>query len=315
MTTKYFNTPANAETLPLVKVILHELLDSLIYVGLVQTADTGQLDIDAIASLPGNATYRSGAIGYFVFRMNDTHQSATPIFIRFDIYRIQANGPSQSTIGIMVTVGSATDGAGNMVGDTRIFTNVTSASNASYGAAPAGVNFPSYFSCSEGFFGITWKVAAMTYGISGGTNTRGRATAAFISRTQDDSGDYTSDGFYTLGSDVSSGANASPFYSSYCYVGSYQTYIPYPGMLLGGGELFTSKGAVLVSKFYGFNPETKVFPGACMYYYSAISDGDIFECALGGSVNRHYIAMGKNTWPFEPRYGNATGCATAMLWE
>ena len=71
-------------------------------VGLVKTADTGQIDWNTVVNGP---TVR----GYEIFRFNDTLQATAPIFIKLEY------GGSNNVM-FKTTVGKGTDGAGNITG-------------------------------------------------------------------------------------------------------------------------------------------------------------------------------------------------------
>lgn len=84
--------------------VLH---DGLIAVGLVQTADTGQINLTTVA-LPGAPSYA----GYEIYRFADTLQATKPVFIK-----IEYGVPSSAVGGVFrVSVGTATNGAGTLTG-------------------------------------------------------------------------------------------------------------------------------------------------------------------------------------------------------
>lgn len=97
--------------------------------GWVQTSDTSQLTSSGTVY----ATTAYTAVGYLMFRMNDDLQSTAPVFAKIEI---GCSGSSYTTsLGIWVTVGTATDGAGVLSGivSTRAAINV--GSSASTGTA------------------------------------------------------------------------------------------------------------------------------------------------------------------------------------
>ena len=72
-------------------------------VGLVKTADTGQIDWNTVVN---GSTIR----GYEIFRFNDTLQATAPIFLKLEY------GGSNIAVMFKTTVGKGTDGAGNITG-------------------------------------------------------------------------------------------------------------------------------------------------------------------------------------------------------
>lgn len=89
-----------------------DLLDAL---GFPKTADSGQVNW-ATATLPGSNTYTH----YEVRRFNDAHQSTKPVFLKIMYGRF-----SQSSVNypqVQITIGAATDGAGEIVGPSHTVT-------------------------------------------------------------------------------------------------------------------------------------------------------------------------------------------------
>lgn len=81
--------------------------DCFTNLGWVQTADTGQVTISAITPVPTVNT--SG--GYHIYRSNDSLTGTTPIYVKVDFWRGNNYGFTPK-----ITVGFATDGAGNITG-------------------------------------------------------------------------------------------------------------------------------------------------------------------------------------------------------
>lgn len=80
-----------------------QTMSTMLNQALVRTADTGQVNWAAIATEP------VGTRDYEVFALGGTLQATAPIFIRFDYIGGASAGP-------FVTVGTTTDGAGNIGG-------------------------------------------------------------------------------------------------------------------------------------------------------------------------------------------------------
>lgn len=88
--------------------------DALVAVGLIQTADSGQLVIGSAIS-PGSP---NSSAGYEIWRFNDTLQSTAPVFIKIEYGG--GNQAGNSNPAIWITVGTGTNGAGTITG-TSIF--------------------------------------------------------------------------------------------------------------------------------------------------------------------------------------------------
>jgi hypothetical protein len=106
--------------------------------GWVVTADTGQTLPNALVVPTAGSQKR----GYRIYRMNDSLQSAAPVFMRLDY----GSGSSLGLPGIWVTIGTGSDGTGNITGilwngGTSSLPNIgtqstsTSTANNSYGSA------------------------------------------------------------------------------------------------------------------------------------------------------------------------------------
>ncbi len=87
-----------------------KLSDAMTAVGFTKTADTGQVDW-ATVSAPGAASTYSG---YEIRAFSDAEQSNNPIVVKIEY---GAGVSAAANVGIRVTVGRASDGAGNLTGE------------------------------------------------------------------------------------------------------------------------------------------------------------------------------------------------------
>jgi hypothetical protein len=74
--------------------------------GLVQTSDTGQINLATVSTPSSNSTYA----GYEIWRFNDAEQADAPIFFKIEYGR----GGSNTQPNWRWTVGTGSDGAGNI---------------------------------------------------------------------------------------------------------------------------------------------------------------------------------------------------------
>lgn len=91
------------------------LRDGLVACGMVQTTDTGQLDLttlDTDTAVPA-ALGANSISGFIILRMNDTLQATKPFFIKL---RVHTAASSSNLAGLHIQYGSGTDGAGNLTG-------------------------------------------------------------------------------------------------------------------------------------------------------------------------------------------------------
>ncbi len=145
-------------------------------VGLTQTADTGQVTWGAIAH-PGATNTK---VGYEVYRFNDSIQSASPIYFRLDY------GTGSATSGAnpctWLTVGTGSDGAGNITG-TAAGMAVAQANTAATASTNTATTVGASYSTTAGAL----TILAGQYTASGGTS-----GAWVIGRSCDTSGNPTS---------------------------------------------------------------------------------------------------------------------------
>ena len=147
-------------------------------VGLVQTGDTGQIN-PATTTIPSIGT----AAGYEIWRFNDALQSTAPVFIKVEY---GGNGAQGATgIGMFVTVGTATNGAGTLTGTVGVRRNLFYSGGSS---TTPGMMLASYC-CSDGS-----GLALVTNLSTANTNF---AMAVIIDRARDGSGTAQGDGVYT----------------------------------------------------------------------------------------------------------------------
>lgn len=82
--------------------------DKIVGVGLVQTADTGQINFSTVTK-PGAA---NTAAGYAIYRFDDALQATLPVFIKMEY----GTGGAVDRPGTWITVGSSTNGSGTLSG-------------------------------------------------------------------------------------------------------------------------------------------------------------------------------------------------------
>lgn len=141
--------------------------DSLQAVGIVKTADSGQIDWATVAA----PTSANTQMGYEIYRFNDTLQSTAPVFIKLAF----GSGTSYSHPALWISVGTGSNGSGTITGE----------------ILPEQQNYANAFA------------TAMTHYISGSSNrfvianqglSSGYQLVLTVERTHDSSGSDTSDG-------------------------------------------------------------------------------------------------------------------------
>lgn len=149
-----------------------EFATHLAAIGLIQTADTGQINWATVTRAAANTE-----AGFEIWRFDDALQATSPIYIRFGYGT--GNGANRSRI--QMTVGVGTNGAGVITaGGSWVIENVSG------GATDNLVNtvLNSYFCYDGGTLGFFWK-----------TTSASRACCV-ITRTVDSDGVYDGDGAF-----------------------------------------------------------------------------------------------------------------------
>ncbi len=205
-----------------------ELDYNLTLAGLLQTDDTGQIDWATVAVPVVNNT----AAGYTVWQFNpaiDTLQLTTPIYLKLEYGR----GGNANTPMMWITVGTGSDGAGNITG--TFFPRQTMFVNTSPQTEVTNNPTWSYIVHVDGFLGIAFKtnVNENIYNTSGITGSM--VGGVFLSRTSDANGVMTPLGITMLTHDTSGGNPLSQIVRRFPTTAA--TYGPYvcAGMVMSQG--------------------------------------------------------------------------------
>lgn len=168
-----FSTQTNtAPTTQQVSDFMKAFYDACIGVGLIQTADTGQLDPLNPPAWPGSQGFQSQ---YLIFRMDDSQQATDPIFLKVQFGR---SGTPNGGVSIQVTIGQGSNGAGTLTGTTGVI-SADGGGNSTSGTPTV----QTYMCAGEGYWfwaeavGWTNGMVARTFG--GLNRTRNPSTYAF----------------------------------------------------------------------------------------------------------------------------------------
>lgn len=267
-------------------------------VGMVQTADTGQINW---ASVTRPATNTAG--GYEIWRFNDSLQGTSPIFFKIEYGTAGVATYPQ----VWITVGTGSNGSGTITGQssTRVTCAYTGATGSIYDTASA---WPSYFCSVTGFLGCAFK--------AGITTAVGAPPAFFIVRYADTNGTPNGNGFtvytgrtganlttYMRVQSVRTAATAQTFTAD--TTGMF-TLIPHniTGSTTAAGDL------QVFAHWSPMNEVRQVF-ALCGYVAGEIAAGSTFTCTLMGS-SRTFIAL---TQGITSSSVGSSVSAFAMLWE
>ena len=288
--------------------------------GLVQTADTGQINWATVTvTLTANAV-----CGYEIYHFNDTLQSTSPIFIKVE-YGTGAVSISTNSPSIWLTVGTGSDGAGNITGVLIPRTQVTS----TYAYTSIGdthTSFPTYVCYNGSFLGVALKVGGLT-----GYSSSYDSIVFMVGRPTDGTGTYLGGKVAMVSSGYSSNQN-------YTYKYGYQTYRHPTIQCYGPSGVLTDSAGNFSCAW--MNPQSTAVSGANFQTYacwgafpqalplfwmlrclnSEVADGGTVIATPFGTTPHTYINLGMATvgWGL-PQNGGPSGYpgffGTMMLWE
>lgn len=299
MTTSIWTTNISMANTASLRAWGSELNSQFVSVGLVQTADTGQVNWSTVNLPIGNTL-----IGYEIWRFNDAMQASYPIYIRLAYYT--AATVTNSYIAT-IQIGTSTDGAGNLTGYTTTAVTFSRQAVGSAGNAFASTTLPyaSYLCCTAGFLGLVHKQDCLGTALP--------ATSAFIvQRTVDASGAPNGEGVMVIyNNQTSGGIPASATCLSFVYSGA----------IFGGNNSFTwipfnvtsslYSGGAQVFKSYGLFPRMRTMFGFGSCLIAEYGRGTQFQATLVGTTPRNYICVGANFFATTSSAANYN----FMLWE
>lgn len=291
MATAFYSTPVEHSSDATFRTWGLALSTAIGSVGMVQTADTGQIDWTTVTRPAINT-----AAGYEIWRFDDTQQGAAPIFIKLEF----GTGTVATYPQMWATAGTGTDGAGNItgVGTTRTTMVVAGA------LASTVTNYETYVCATEGAFWFSWKIGSLA----------NQPRCCFsIHRSTDATGQPNSDGFsvYHINntSPVSVPIYSVSFITNTVYVSNIQeaSFIAY--------ALTTSTVGVTPQVFKHYLVLPRVRPNAFALTCRSITEIPQFNQFLAttvGSVQRNYIALGHTGGGAQ---AGITGAHLALVYE
>lgn len=273
MTTQSWNTVITHTTDAQFRAWGSELSARLAAIGLVQTADTGQINW-ATVTRPATNT----AAGYEIWRFNDTLQGTAPIFLKLEY----GTGSAANTPATWLTVGTGSNGSGTITGSAT--TRIQCSTN---GVATNTVtNYQSYACAIEGLAWVCNKFNAPTAG-------RG-FTGFAVCRTCDATGAPTATGFVVYTCPSATGAipavaqavrtAASAVVFSANTAGLYSFIVHGVTSSVDGSD---------TQAYLHWMPTPKVLPvfGLCTMIQTEATFGTSFSTTLVGSTPRTYVSV------------------------
>jgi hypothetical protein len=240
----------------------------IVAAGLVQTADTGQINWATVLK----PTLANTVAGYEIYRFNDTLQATAPIFIKVEY----GSGGGATTPALWVTVGTSTNGAGtvnNSIISTRKQLDATTTSATSLQLLCSG---------GTGWFTLVVVNPATSSSFS---------VLFTVDRTKDVTGADTADGVCTICSSAATGYQYHLLPFGGAALPTAVTTPPYIFPSVGGLSIFgldvgMSPPILFIGKV--------VYGTSLMAYTSADLQGMVAVVASVLGANHTYLPLGAN---------------------
>lgn len=277
MTTTSYSSFLDQTTNAGYRAWIAEFHTALVAVGMVQTADAGQVNTATITVPGAGSTYNGYSLWHFV-------GSVLTLYLRFDF----GSGALASWPSMMVTVGTGSDGAGGITGQSStpaIFTN-NNPPNSTI------TNYTSRMCHRPNAFSFSWKEASM----GGGSGEH--AGFLVVGTACDGSGAALSDGFGVLRMDVAASfslsfqsirSTASGAAAVETFIDTYRT-IYIPGIPAVNSVASTGNTQIyLIELNY---PDVIPWAWAGHVFITEAARGSTLLVALVGSATHTYVSVG-----------------------
>lgn len=290
------------------KTICQELSDKMVACGLIQTADTGQLNISGVSAVGSNGTFA----GYHIFAFNDSLQISAPIYIKVQ-FGWGAEGMYNSggylrtqTPRIRMTVGTGTNGSGTLTGiissnyDSPQSYDPSSTPSASTDNTTAGTSYIC-FNSTYGFFGVVHGInsrcnpVANSYG-----QAPGASAAILIQRSHDSSGSPTADGVHIVGpkrvtfdQDNATTLKSDPAIAQYINYGASSITTDNRNLALrqGGTANSTISGNIQTQRVWSLTPALKPWNCLVTYRPTDVTLGTEFSLETIPGTPMNFVAL------------------------
>ena len=236
-------------------------------VGLVQTADTGQVNWTTATKPAVNTTPH-----YEIWRMNDTQQASAPIFFRIEYGTSNATNRPR----MQLQVGTGSDGAGNLINPSTksVLISATTGTNTTA--------YTSYAAAGEGYFNCFLK---------GGSQHNALIS---ICRTCDADSTPNALGWTVYFGGTNAGAGGGPNVAVYDVATGYVTVSTANMACVAPFGITNTLVGTDYQVFLNWSILPRVYPlfASCHVVKAEIGYGTTFTAALVGSTPRTYISGG-----------------------
>lgn len=275
-----------------------ELNTKFAAVGMVQTADTGQINWTTVTRAGTNT-----AAGYEIWRL-----SGSALFFKIEY----GSGSSNAVPSFWLTVGTGSNGTGTLTGQ---LSTRTQHGNTGTGISSTVTNYQSYLCATANYFGLSWKI--------GSVGTVGQArTFMLVAQTVDITGAATAVGYFTLLSITSNTPQMQCVATTAAVTGpvlSSSNFFLIPGNISAGPPssqdgLGNNQAFLMWFSILGTTPVSPL-QHAAMALLSDLTLGNTATITLVGSSGHTYISSSKAFFSDPPSVITAANMTILLLWE
>ncbi len=263
--------------------------------GFVQTGDTGQINPATVAK----PTATNTLAGYEVWRFADALQSTAPIFMKLSFYSsnvASGNGPS-----LYLTVGTGSDGAGNITG-----VNTGLLASGSGSTAPSNTASP-ILACHTAGYGMI---------LAGGLVQSSFPTNAgffVVARTCGTDGTLTGQGAVIYRQSGSGNVLATVHGLSFATGAVLSERSPVAGVVTGNAAMTTGNAVPMAKNYANLGYPVPSY-GVLSYRSADVAAGSTFSTAVWGGTAHTYYALGSGYVNGMDAFATTT-ITGAFLWE
>ena len=293
MTTASWSTPIDQTTDAGFRTWGLELNGKFSAVGLIQTADTGQINWTTVT----RAAAGNNAAGYEIWKLSDSS-----LFFKIEY----GSGAAQTNPALWITVGTGSNGSGTITGQSAARRQTGGADTVNNTATAV----PSYLCATTAFFGLAFKVGQST--------TVGVPSSLWaVGKTVDATGTPTTIGYYRLGrqgttTSVQAVLQSVRLAATAATEVDSTNYCVFVGTPTNSSDGTNNQVYLHMLNVPGVQPA--LYTGTVIS--SEVSQGTTISVTLVGSTPHTYICVCSGTFPlFDAGSTSIPKLAMIMLWE
>lgn len=309
MTTATISGPINNQNDAGFRAWVSDIITLLAAAGLVQTADTGQVDVLTVLK-PTNTTVTA----YTIWCLPDSS-----LYFRIGFGQGTSSNPNQQPK-VEIRVGEGSDGAGNLTGVLSTNLDITGSTNGNSDINSASFPHLSYACVTNDYFGFIWGNYANSSSLVSGIGHYGMFACG---KTVNNAGTATNLGYYVLTTrQIGSSSTTAPVFqfmkrTAPTSVGSQTSgFCLVPGATASNPTYFTNdSGQALIYVHWGLFPEKMPLIYTCTVRSGAVIRNMCFRAALVGNTPRTYMWLGGGSGGSAEASQTNTNFRVAILWE